>query len=222
MQLEVVHTNDGSTTLLNKELNATYHSKYGAMQESKHIFIDCGLNYAQSVFGNELTVLEIGFGTGLNAMLTLAEAMNNNLKIDYTAIEKYPVTKEIYRQLNYRSFISNTEQNYFDELLNCTWEKKNKIHLNFDLLKLQGDAREIQFTKDTQIIYFDAFAPSASPEMWQAPLFEKLFATLQKRGSLITFCAKGEVKRTLKHCGFIIEALPGPIGKREITRAIKP
>ncbi len=215
--LELIHTADGSTTILNTELNATYHSKFGAIQESTHIFINNGLKF---ITKKNINVLEIGFGTGLNAMLTLQEAIKGNLSINYSAIEKYPLEKEVFEKLNYFELIDVTKEQ-LDSVLNCEWEKENKINSHFSITKFKSDANEFSYTQKADVIYYDAFGPGAAPEMWQSPIFEKLYSILNTGGCIITFCAQGELKRILKRCGFTVESLQGPPGKREITRAIK-
>ncbi|MBL7911147.1 MAG: tRNA (5-methylaminomethyl-2-thiouridine)(34)-methyltransferase MnmD [Bacteroidia bacterium] len=222
MQLEVVNTNDGSTTLLNKELNATYHSKFGAVEESKHIYINHGLVPSMSYFGNSINIIEIGFGTGLNALLTLQEATLQKLNIHYYAIEKNPVPKELYKKLNYSSFVKTLEEDQFERIMASEWEEQITLNPFFKISKLQKDIHDLPTLPQAHLIYYDAFAPAAAPDMWQKPVFDKLYNVLPQKGSIITYCAKGEVKRTLKQTGFIVEALPGPSGKREITRAIKP
>jgi len=218
--LEVINTADGSTTIFNAELNATYHSKFGAIQESTHIFINNGLRTVANNNDKKINVLEIGFGTGLNAMLTLQEATTNKLHVNYLAIEKYPLTKEIFDKLNYTELI-NAEKSQLNAILNGDWEKENNISTNFSITKIKGDANEFNYIQKADVIYYDAFGPGAAPEMWQSPIFEKLFTILNTGGCIITFCAQGELKRILKRCGFKVESLQGPPGKREITRAIK-
>lgn len=219
--LEVINTDDGSTTIFNKELNATYHSKFGAVQESTHIFINNGLRFAANFFGPNLNVMEIGFGTGLNAFLTLQQATLKKARIHYFTIEKYPVPENLFSQLNYPEFITQIERNYFYDLHHCKWNEPVNINPYFTLTKYKGDVKEMELTEKAHVIYYDAFGPGVAPEMWQPHIFEKLYNVLLKKGNLITFCAQGEVKRVLKRCGFNVEPLQGPPGKREITRAIK-
>lgn len=221
MLLEVVNTNDGSTTILNKDLNATYHSKFGAVEESKHIYINNGLQHAISCFGKTITIIEIGFGTGLNALLTLQEANLQKLDIQFYAIEKYPLPKEIYKNLNYVSFVRSIEGDKFNKIIECNWEEEVTIDPFFKITKFNKDIHDLPALPNAHLIYYDAFAPDVAPDMWQMPVFEKLYNTLPQKGCIITYCAKGEFKRMLKQTGFIVEALSGPVGKREITRAIK-
>lgn len=219
MNLEPQYTQDGSVTLLNTELNAAYHSRFGAVQESTCIYVNAGLLHAAQTFGNHLRVLEMGFGTGLNAWLSWQASLQHQLKIHYTAIEKYPVPATLYPTLNYTQ--SLTEQQHFDSLLNCPWEQPCALGAHFTLLKQQGDVNSLEFPDGLQVVYYDAFDPVAAPECWQAAIFERLFSAMLPGGCLVTFCAKGHIKRLLKQTGFKVEALPGPPGKREMTRAIK-
>lgn len=217
--LHVICTGDGSATIKNTMLNATYHSTHGAVQESKHIFIEHGLNYAIAKFGKQLNILEIGFGTGLNAFLTLIESEKRTLNIHYTGIEKFPLHESVYKRLNYAA--SSWEHTLFELMHAYSWEKRKHITGNFSLLKLSGDVRELELDRTYHLIYFDAFAPATSPELWTASIFEKTYESMVSGAALVTFCAKGEVKRILKKTGFKVETLAGPPGKREMVRAVK-
>ncbi|PCJ25274.1 MAG: SAM-dependent methyltransferase [Flavobacteriales bacterium] len=217
---ELKITADNSHTLFVKALNETYHSTNGAIQESKHIFIEAGLRYFNN---SKLNVLEIGFGTGLNAFLTLLEASKQKIDINYIAIEAFPLEEKIIQQLNYVNVLnSNAEETkWFFRLHKVEWERKQKITDNFILNKVKIELDQFEATEQFNVIYFDAFGPQVQPEMWTKPIFENMYSCLSKNGVLVTYCAKGSVKRTLKAVGFKLEALPGPPGKREITRAIK-
>ena|SRR6218665_2444821 len=220
MNLKLQYTQDGSATLLNTAVNAAYHSRFGAVQESRHIYVNSGLLYAAKVFGSHLNVLEMGFGTGLNAWLSWQEALSRGLLLHYTAIEKDPVPQALYPALNYAG--SEAEQQRFTDLLHSAWEQTCHLSAGFSLLKQQGDINSMPFPSPLHVVYYDAFDPMAAPECWQPSIFERLFQAMLPGAVLLTFCAKGNIKRLLKETGFIIEALPGPPGKREITRAIKP
>jgi len=221
MKQELVLTADGSTSIFIEELDEHYHSIHGALQESKHVFINAGLQ--QKCQQNDtISILEIGFGTGLNALLTCIE--NDKLKkhINYVAIEKFPLPENIYKQLNYCSLIDNDNcSNIFDKLHHCTWMQPTMINNNFQLTKIQQDFNEVHVKDEFDIIYFDAFAPSAQPELWTETIFKSMYEALKTNGILVTYCAKGLVKRTMKNVGFTVESLPGPVGKREMTRARK-
>lgn len=221
-QLSHIITADGSSTLILNGLNEQYHSINGALQESTVVYIQNGLNY----FTNKnLKILEIGFGTGLNCLLSYAANAEKKLPktIDYTALEPFPINIDLLNQLNYDTLIETKfAAEFFKEIHQFATLEKKEIQPHFFLTKSllsiqQFNTEEALF----DLIYFDAFSPSIQPEMWTLDIFIKLFSLLKKGGILVTYCAKGEVKRTLKTAGFKIENLAGPPGKREVTRAIK-
>ncbi len=218
---QIIDTQDGSHSILSEEFGVSYHSKYGAIQESMHVFIEAGL-HPRMHETQQLDVLGIGFGTGLNALLTCIEADKQQVKIDYTAVEAYPLSLEIISQLNYTTELQLTSQdNFFDKIHDATWENRVAIHPYFSIEKNNMRFEEIDAENAFDVIFFDAFAPNSQPELWEAPMFQKMYKALRSNGILTTYCAKGVVKRTLKSVGFTIEALPGPPGKREMTRALK-
>ncbi|MEZ5007556.1 MAG: tRNA (5-methylaminomethyl-2-thiouridine)(34)-methyltransferase MnmD [Chitinophagales bacterium] len=221
MKRELVKTEDGSHSLFIKELDEHYHSIYGAIQESKHVFIEAGLKYFPPK--SKLTILEIGFGTGLNALTTILanEALQN--QINYVGVEAYPVTLEEAAALNYVEELKAEQlQPLFDKMHMVEWERSNEITPSFTLIKKQVKFEDLQLAPNSiDLIYFDAFAPSAQAHLWEESIFSNLFQALKSGGILVTYCAKGVVKRTLKSVGFTLEALPGPKGKREMTRAVK-
>ena len=221
MKRELVKTEDGSHSLFIKELDEHYHSIYGAIQESKHVFVEAGLKYFPP--HSNLTILEIGFGTGLNALMTLLENESLQDQINYVGIEAYPVTVEEAASLNYiKELKANQLQAAFDKMHSIEWERSEEITVNFSLTKKQVKFEDLQLAANSiDLIYFDAFAPSAQAHLWEESIFSNLFQALKNGGILVTYCAKGSVKRTLKSVGFTLEALPGPIGKREMTRAVK-
>lgn len=221
MKPRLVITEDGSSSLFIEELDEHYHSVYGALQESQHVFINAGLKQKLSQ-PEDINILELGFGTGLNALLTCIEADENRKKINYTAIEKYPLDESVFSQLNYCSLLENNKcRHLFNSIHTSDWENVNTISEYFHLIKHKMDIEDISFVNHFDLIYYDAFAPSAQPELWTWNIFQGMFNALKQNGFLVTYCAKGIVKRTMKSAGFIIEALPGPIGKREMTRGIK-
>lgn len=217
---ELKITEYGSHTLFVPELNETYHSKHGAIQESMHVFINAGLGFTKK---SHLSILEIGFGTGLNALLTLLAAEQKESHIDYDSLEAFPLDEEIVKQLNYPTELKVTEKEtkYFENLHAAEWEHPQKITAQFNLTKHKIDLASYQTTKQFDIIYFDAFAPDIQPELWEKAIFENMYKCLVKNGVLVTYCAKGSVKRILKEVGFTVENIPGPPGKREMTRAVK-
>ncbi|MEO6904561.1 MAG: tRNA (5-methylaminomethyl-2-thiouridine)(34)-methyltransferase MnmD [Bacteroidia bacterium] len=230
MQPEVIVTKDGSHSLYIKALGEHYHSINGAIQESMHIFINAGLRYIlEDKINNspKINILEIGLGTGLNALLTFAEAQNLNISINYSALEAYPIHKELVDQLNYATLLNAIDKNnvdlnlIFQRIHSSEWEKQILFSDNFSFHKIKDKLQTANFDEQYNVIYFDAFAPSVQPEMWTEEVFIKLFSALDKKGILVTYCAKGEVKRILKKIGFNIDSLQGPPGKREMVRAIK-
>lgn len=226
MKRQFVRTEDGSITLYVPALHEHYHSIHGAIQESVHIFIRAGIEfYLQSHSTDfplsELTILEAGFGTGLNAYLSLLYAEEQKVRIQYYGIEKYPLTVEETQQLNYKAQISAKKPDLFDQLHCCPWETENRIGSFFCLYKQQGDFREICFEPRFDLIFFDAFNPDIQPYLWTEEVFRNFYKVLKPEGVLVTYCVKGVVKRALRKVGFTVEKLPGPPGKREILRARK-
>lgn len=219
MKPEIIQTADGSHSLYLKELDEHYHSIHGAIQEGIHVFIRSGL---QACAKENISILEIGLGTGLNALLTLMEAERSNKQIHYTAIEAYPLEEQLIGQLNYVEELKAEQfSDQFQLIHSSAWETEQRINGRFTLLKLKGHVQTTTFPGKYDLIYFDAFGPRVQPEMWTEEVFSKMFHVLNDGGMLVTYCAKGEVKRTLKKVGFTVETLPGPPGKREMVRARK-
>ena len=217
----IFETQDGSHSLFSEKHGVSYHSKYGAIQESQHVFIASGLYYKMTGRAH-LSVLEIGLGTGLNAFMTQLEAGKHEIRIDYTAVEAYPISPEEALQLNYPELLNvGAQRDQFHGIHECEWEVTHELTPHFQFTKLQCRFEELDFEQNFDLIYFDAFAPGAQPELWETPVMEIMYRSLKPGGVLTTYCAKGAVKRTMKSIGFTIEALPGPPGKREMTRAKK-
>lgn len=223
MLLEIRQTKDGSNTLYVPNLNEHYHSVHGALQESRHVFIKHGLEYLLHT-KKDIKILEVGFGTGLNAILTFPFALSNKAFIQYDTLEKCPLGPEVVEKLHYNKFILNPElQDTFREMHECPWNEPVSIIPYFTLQKIQEPLEEFHSPDSYyDIIYFDAFAPEKQPELWEDAMFEKLYMATRPGGILVTYCAKGSFKRSLKAAGFEVEALPGPPGKREMTRGVKP
>ena len=223
MKTEIRETKDGSTTLFVPELNEHYHSINGALQESLHVFIRAGLEHVlQSQ--PQVRLLEVGFGTGLNALLTLQQVMGQRGQVQYDALEKYPLSWELVAAMHFEKFILNPElMDYLPQLHQAPWEQTASLLPGFDLKK-QEAALETHLlpAQYYHLIYFDAFAPEKQPELWTDEIFRKLYGALLPGGILVSYCAKGSFKRSLKAAGFTLEALPGPAGKREMTRARRP
>ena len=212
-------TGDGSGTLYSNDMQESYHSLNGAVQESRHVFIEAGL---KECVDRKIHILEIGFGTGLNALLTWDEAKKNQLEVAYTALEAYPLSMETTRALGYDREELTLEKDSFNQLHAVHWGYPVVLEKDcFTLTKLECDFTTLNLSDKFDLIYFDAFAPDKQPEMWEEQQFEKLYKALNNRGILVTYCAKGEVRRRLQRCGFQVERIPGPPGKREMIRARK-
>jgi len=216
--LKIISTSDGSQTVYVPELDEHYHSTFGAVRESLHIFIRYGY---KSVSTDPLMILEFGFGTALNALLTLYESLNDGRRVNYVSVEKYPLKDDIYKQLDYSKFLPAGKKSYFKLLHECPWEEKCMISDNFSLLKIEKDFRNIVMDKTFDIIYFDAFAPGKQPDLWTADMLRLVSALTKKGGVFVTYSAKGQLRRELTELGFRVEHPPGPPGKRHITRAVK-
>lgn len=221
-QRRIVKTADGSHTLELVGMDEHYHSTFGALQESRHVFIKAGM-LALTEKNSVLHVLEVGFGTGLNALLTLLEAEKANLKVFYHALEPFPLQREEYERLNYPALMEEKDQEEtFMKFHESEWDKDIEISPGFTLRKESSGLGEANLRAGFfHLVYFDAFGPDTQPELWTQPMFEKVSLAMKAGGILTTYCAKGSVKRAMKASGFDIEKLPGPPGKREITRAIK-
>ncbi|MDD4529802.1 MAG: tRNA (5-methylaminomethyl-2-thiouridine)(34)-methyltransferase MnmD [Bacteroidales bacterium] len=216
--IEVLITQDGSSSLRRKDLQEGYHSTYGAIAESVHIFIDAGLRNVEK--HSLINILEIGFGTGLNALLTCEFAIKEKQSIYYQTIEKYPLSQQIISQLNYGKLLSLEKE--FLKIHSVSWNENAEINNLFSIHKIDKPAENLNYKANFfDIIYFDAFAPQFEENLWQQEMFAKLYSSLKEGGLLVTYCCKGDVKRALKASGFQIEKLPGPKGKREILRAKK-
>lgn len=216
MKREIIITSDGSTTIHLPDWNEQYHSKHGAIQEAKHVFIKHGLNI---VILNNISILEIGFGTGLNCFITFLETQKN---IDYVGIEAYPVAKNEIEKLNYITELqAEKHSNIFNKIHSVSWEEKHQIASNFSLTKKEQFFKDINDKDYFDLIYFDAFGARVQPELWTEELFKKMFNALKPNGILVTYAAKGSVRRAMQSVGFSVERLQGPPGKREMLRAIK-
>lgn len=216
--IQIIDTADGSNTLYSEKFNAHYHSLNGALQESRHIFIDKGYKFLSK---NQITILEVGLGASLNASLTAAAAEISMIKTDYTGIELIPLEKEILDKINFKTVISDKEFDLWQKINQAPWGQKSIITDYFTIEKLNIDFTSAILTKTFDICYFDAFAPEDQPEMWSNDIFKKIYDATAYEGILITYCSKGIVKQTLRNVGYKVERLPGPIGKRHIIRAIK-
>lgn len=215
---ELILTEDGSHTIFVPEINEHYHSIHGAVQESNIVFLDSGYEFCKA---EPLHIFEAGFGTGLNALLTAVRSAGSGRKVFYTSIEKYPLDQEIIEKINYTEFAGERGKDLYRLIQKAEWGKMVKISENFSLLKISGDLITDNIPGRYDLIYFDAFGPDKQPEMWKEPVFRKISSVLRAEGVLVTYSAKGEVKRILRSCGFTVSLIPGPPGKREMIRAVK-
>ena len=215
-------TEDGSHTVTVPSMNVTYHSKHGAIQESMHVFVNSGLNYFIEHTNSEtINIFEMGFGTGLNALLSLQFAIQHNQNIGYKTIEPFPLSVEEIIDLNYTGLINKDLKESFYAMHNCDWNKVVALHPLFSFQKIQAGLKEVELMQKFHVIYFDAFDPTAQPELWTESIFKKMLDLLFTNGILVTYCSKGVVRRAMQAAGFKTEKLAGPPGKREIVRAVK-
>lgn len=221
MQRKIITTKDNSKTLLIPDMNETYHSTHGALTEAEHIFIKHGIQQI-STKKSSISVFEMGFGTGLNAILTYQFANKHQVKINYLTIEKYPLKSNEVSALNYSILLhlNQDEANAYNQMHSSV--KPIQLSPYFDFKLITGDIKNTQLVENSfDIIYFDAFAPQHQPKLWEEDILLRMHNSLKPNGFLITYCAQGKFKRTLKSIGFEVVALKGPPGKREITKAIK-
>lgn len=220
-EYKIINTDDNSHTIQINNSSVTFHSTKGAIQESNHVFINAGLKwYAEKFPGNtNIRIFEVGFGTGLNALLTATIAKNFALNIEYQSIDLYPLSKEIYNRLNFAQILA--EEKLYYKIMTATWNEEIQIADFFNLLKINTDFQSFISREGFDVVYFDAFAPEDQPELWTEEVFKKVFHFLNKCGVLVTYCSKSIVRKRLENAGFSVTKLPGPPGKREIIRAIK-
>ena len=219
MKREVIITDDGSTTIRIPEWDENYHSTHGAIQEAKHVFIKNGLDLFKE--HESVAILEIGFGTGLNAFITFLETIDKQ-RIEYVGVEAYPVAAEEILQMNYVSELqANQYQDVFNKMHSCDWETKNIISNNFQLSKRKQFFQDIEDKNKFDLIYFDAFGFPLQPELWSEAIFKKMFDALLPKGTLVTYACRSSIKNAMLSVGFSIEKLPGAPGKREMLRATK-
>ena len=219
MKREIIITEDGSTTIRIPEWNENYHSTHGAIQEAKHVFIKNGLDLFQTQ--NSVSILEIGFGTGLNAFITFLETINKE-KVNYVGVEAYPISQEEIAQMNYVSELdSEMYQEIFDKMHSCDWESQQKITDNFTLTKRKQFFQDIEDKNQYDLIYFDAFGFPLQPELWSETIFQKMYDALLPNGVLVTYACRTPIRKAMLTAGFLVEKLPGAPGKREMLRATK-
>ena len=220
MKIELLTTSDGSHTLFLPEINEQYHSLNGAITESLHVYIKSG--YSQNKSQNPV-VFEVGFGTGLNALLTAIQAEKEKRYTTYFSIEKYPLNELLVKKLNYGKIISEEAQQLFEKIHACEWNKTVSINQYFNIHKINDDLKlfVLEEIPNFDIVYFDAFGPDKQPEMWTPEIFNKIADQTNVDGIIVTYSAKGEVRRQMANVGFTMERLPGPPGKKQMLRGIK-
>lgn len=217
MERKIITTQDGSTTIQLVDWDECYHSKNGAIQEAYHVFIKNGLHLLQQ---KSISILEIGFGTGLNALITFLESQNNNLKINYVGVEAYPVSSEEAGAMNYCSQLKIDESD-FNRIHDSSWDEEIFFNENFKLTKRKQFFHDIKDVGEYDLIYFDAFGYQYQPELWSTDIFKKMYTALRNEGILVTYAARGVVKRSMQEVGFRVKKVPGPPGKREMMIAYK-
>lgn len=224
LKIHPITTADGSSSLFHSGLNETYHSRHGAVQETEHVFIKMGLDFVYKNNPNErpIKILELGFGTGLNALATILYTEKQNISIYYESWETHPLPEDTLAQLNYSQHYPHPKAaTYFQNLHALPWETKQDVHSQFTLIKRADSIENISVKDCFHLIYFDAFGYGVQPDLWTEGVFTKMYEALQSGGVLVTYASKGIVHRTLIKVGFQVEKLPGPPGKREMLRAIK-
>lgn len=226
MKREIITTGDGSKTIHIPEWNEQYHSKHGAIQEAQHVFLQTGLQYyvdiRERADNTPISILEIGFGTGLNALLTFYKARELKRTIRYVGVEAFPVVSEEAMEMEYANQLKDIgAKTIYESLHEASWEKSILISQEFELTKREQRFEEIIDTDSFDLIYFDAFGPRVQPELWTEAIFLKMYNALKSKGILTTYCAQGAARRAMQSAGFEVERLPGPPGKREMLRATK-
>lgn len=218
LKREIIQTNDGSTTIHLPEWDESYHSKHGAIQEAYHVFIKNGLALFEA---KPISVLEIGFGTGLNCFITYLESKKNNQTIDYVGVDAYPIAMDEAMQMNYPNEIDASQSTIFKQLHECYWEQQHALLDTFTLTKRKQFFQDIQDIAAFDLIYFDAFGFRVQPELWSEALFAAMFKALKPNGVLVTYACRTAIKNAMFSAGFSVEKLPGAPGKREMLRATK-
>lgn len=214
----IIITDDGSNSLFSEKFRENYHSGFGAITESRHIFINNGL---KRVSVDKISILEVGFGTGLNCLLTFLEFSNSFREVRYDTIEPYPINPYLLYKLNYPSLLMGDAKELYNSIISSTWDVEVSINSCCKLRKINQKIQDFDFSNSYQLVYFDAFSPDIQPEMWSEDNFKKISDAMLPQGILVTYSCKGTVKRALKAVGFVIKKLPGPPGKREILLAKK-
>lgn len=221
LERTIITTSEGTKTLHIPEWNETYHSRHGIMQEAEHVFISHGLDQLKIT---EISILEMGFGTGLNAFLTLYKAIDRDLNVRYYTLEKYPLTHEEIKELQYGTLLNKEKaEEYYQSLHQAEWGKETQINKNFTIIKFKADFLELRNLpiSDINVVYYDAFGARVQPELWEEDIFKQIFDRMAPQGLLTTYSSKGSARRAMQRVGFDVEKLTGPKGKREMVNAWK-
>lgn len=216
---KIITTNDGSHTLLVPALNEQYHSIHGAVKEAEHVFLNMGLDECLRSERVSINVFEVGFGTGLNALLSAQWATSKQKKLAYTSVEKFPVSKMEFQQLNYGDILNGSE--LYTKITDAKWGDFTTVSNVFSLRKLKLDLLKDTLPNGFDVVFFDAFAPNKQPELWDTLVFEKIYGIMSENSLMVTYCCQGQAKRNMISAGFEVEKVPGPPGKREMLRARK-
>jgi tRNA U34 5-methylaminomethyl-2-thiouridine-forming methyltransferase MnmC len=217
---QLLITRDGSVTIYDPARDVTYRSRHGALTESMHVFINAGFLYAMQQHGNNLNILEAGFGTGLNALLTLMHARKSNCIVRYTGIDLHPLPEELIQQTALH--LNNEDQTELYKEIHLVFpEGEADISNEFRLIRTRADIATYRKDNTYHLIYYDPFAPSAQPELWIENVFHNMYDSLVPGGIMVTYCSKTIVRKAMEAAGFHVEKLQGPHGKREIVRAVK-
>lgn len=217
---KIVTTSDGSKSIYISDTDVQYHSQHGAILEAKHVFIHSGLHYLLPNNTQPISIFEMGFGTGLNCLLTYIEAIQQNLKVQYVGIEAFPVCFSEINQLNFYEKL-NIPKEEFLQFHRCTWGEKHQMNERFSFQKIHQTLQDYKAFDKFNLIYFDAFGSKSQPELWVKSITDQLFEMLQPKGVVVTYSVKGSFRRNLMASGFWVEKIPGPPGKREMLRAVK-
>jgi len=225
MKRNIVTTSDGSKTIRIEDWDEHYHSTHGAIQESMHVYINAGLDYFLSLYPSteSIYVIEAGFGTGLNALLTALWSVAKNIKIDYLGLEAYPISDEEIQALQYHKVLEDiTSEDIYEKFHQAHWEEFEQITNTFRVKKHQAYFSAIKLKNTADVVFYDAFGPRVQPELWERSIFEGFYEALKPGGVFVTYCVKGTARRALQSIGFEVDVIEGPPGKRHMMRAIKP
>ncbi len=218
MDLKLIISKDGSHTIYRKDIDETYHSRHGAVQEALHVFISKGLKEIEKS-KRPINILEVGFGTGLNALLT---CLNSTSEVNYIGLEAAPLSIKVLDSLNYDTMVvQDNSQEIFKNIHDSPWDALCSITGLFSIKKIETTIQNFEITQPIDLVYYDAFGPSSQAEMWDVSIFEKIYKAMCSKGVFVTYCAKGQVRRDLESVGFVMERLEGPPGKREMLRGRK-